>query len=510
MSGGAPWVLASWVLLTSATTILLFRFYIGDIPLGLLFNPDIVYIHLVVEDFLFSPQSLENWTLPSVTFWVPDFILFGVAAIFSSRIFPQYTYFAFLQLLSVTVLIYLNLTLRYSRAMAFFFASSTLLGLVILINHGLLPLDTSISPVIHFGSIILYLFEGFFLLCYITGFGRSGIQLVVIGLINFCSIFSDKLIVIQFQLPLLIFMLYYLSRRPCLDFRLLILTVAGSSGAAMLALRLLMPDAQQVGTTFALSNLEENLRLFSLAMVELGGHPFAALAVALFGAVCMTLLLVGPNWLRKVGRGWETFQPLAMFFALSIACNLLVVIFSNQVFTPRYILPFYFIPLFTIVIITYEVLIVFGLRPIYVPMLAVIASAVPLYQTASVVWNAPEGRYAFDYYPPSVACVDNVVRSVGMHRGMAGYMDAKTVQALSREKIILAQYKAPYLSQDVWETSTAYFSKDYDFALIDKNHRGGDRVDIDEVKKLNGDDIRFVDCDPLRIYYYDSRKIKVY
>jgi len=502
------WTLASALVFFTGLTILLTRFYIGDVP-SLLFNPDMVYVHLLVEDLYVSLLNLQYWSLPSVLFLFPDFLFYGLSALFVSGIYQQYAVFGCLQLAALVFSLYLVFGLRYSNCMAMFFSSVSIFMISVLLGN-FYPLDISITPVNHFGSIIFFVLEGFLFLRYIIGPRQNQGQLLLIGLINFCSIFSDKLIVIQFQLPLLIFMLYYLSRRPRLDFRLLILTVAGSSGAAMLALRLLMPDAQQVVTTFELSNLEGNLRLFSLAMVELGSNSFVALAVALFGAVCITLLLVGPNWLRKVGRGWETLQPLAVFFALSIACNLLIVIFSNQVFTPRYILPFYFIPLFGIVIITYEVLIFFGLRPIYVPLLVVVASAVPLYQIVSVVWNAPEGRYAFDYYPPSVACVDKVARSVNMHRGMAGYMDAKTVQALSREKIILAQYKTPYLSKDIWETSAAYFSKDYDFALIDKNHRGGDRVDIDEIKKSNGDDIRFIDCDPLRIYYYDSRKIKVY
>ena len=507
-SMNSRWTLASALVFFSGLTILLIRFYIGDVP-SLLFNPDMVYVHLLVEDLYVSPLNLQYWSLPSVSFLLPDFLFYGVSALFVSGIYQQYAVFGSLQLTALGVSLYIVFGLRYSNCMAVFFASVPIF-IISMLPRNFYPLDISITPVNHFGSVIFYVLGGVLFMRYIIGHRQSRSQLLQIGLINFCSIFSDKLIVIQFQLPLLIFMLYYLSRRSRLDFRLLILTVASSSGAAMLALRLLMPDTQQVVTTFALSNLEENLRLFSSAMVELGAHSFVALTVTLFWAVCTTLLLVGPNWLRKVGRGWETFQLLAMFFALSIACNLLVVIFSNQVFTPRYILPFYYIPLVTIVIITYEILIVFGLRPIYVPLLAVIASGVPLYQTVSIVWNAPEGRYAFDYYPPSVACVDKVVRSVDMHYGMAGYMDAKTVQALSREKIILAQYKAPYLSKDIWETSSAYFSKDYDFALIDKNHRGGDRVDIDEIKKLNGDDIRFVDCDPLRVYYYDSRKIKVY
>ncbi len=495
------------MLLLTGVILLIGKFYTHDVSLGLLFNPDIVYIHLVIQDLFANPMNLGSWTLPSVTFLLPDFPLFSLAALFTSEIYLQYTVFAVLQLATLTVLTYHLLRLRYVQAMAAFFASASFLLVVSMLNGGLFAIDTAITPLIHFGSVIFYLLIGLLVLRYLLGRGQARTQLLMIGAASFMSVFSDKLIIIQLQGPLLVFLLYYASRRESFKPFPLMATIAGSCMAGLLALKLLLPGAPQASTSFGLANLGENLRLLSLAVVEIGQNTMIASAVIVFVLVCAGLMLTGPRWLARLHRGWESLQPLAIFLALSVVLNLLVVLASNQVFTPRYALPLYFLPLLALVVLAYEALLLCGLRPAHMPLLGMCAAGILLFNMASALWEAPAGRYAFEHYPPSIACIDRVIKAEHMQRGMAGYMDAKTIQTLSKENIIVAQYKTPFLAKDEWETNLHYFAPHYDFAIVDKNYRNGDRVDIDTIKKINGDDIQMVDCDPLRIYYYASRNI---
>jgi hypothetical protein len=111
-------------------------------------------------------------------------------------------------------------------------------------------------------------------------------------------------------------------------------------------------------------------------------------------------------------------------------------------------------------------------------------------------------------YPATIACIDRALATSGAHHGIAGYWDAKRVQALSRHDLAIAQYLSD-LTQHPWITTARYFRPTYDFALINAANGPEYLLPMAQLIAHNGPPAHMAVCDRITVLVYLQDKLAI-
>ena len=186
--------------------------------------------------------------------------------------------------------------------------------------------------------------------------------------------------------------------------------------------------------------------------------------------------------------------------------TLLVVIFSNWGFAPRYAIPIFLLPIVLILPISY----ILSKRqiPAINTVLAIIGSVIVLQGIHQQYQGYQSTQLHTDFYPPEMLCIDTFIQEKSLKHGIAGYWTAKKFQALSKQSITLAQYQRPFLTRDYWETNATFFRPNYQFAITSDADPQGNSIDTNFLK-IKNPALKMHDCKPYFLYYVDDFQLKV-
>jgi hypothetical protein len=116
--------------------------------------------------------------------------------------------------------------------------------------------------------------------------------------------------------------------------------------------------------------------------------------------------------------------------------------------------------------------------------------------------------FNFEFYPEQIACIDNAIDEAGLRNGIAQYWDAKYIQVFSKLKINLAQH-IENLEEHRWITSSKFYKKNYDFAIISENANPPYKISYRKLAEINGEPESTIFCGDKKILIYGQGKLRV-
>ncbi|NGZ86546.1 hypothetical protein [Duganella aceris] len=456
----------------------------GD--LALLFHSDTDFLPALYRDLVEQGGKLSHWNLTPAPSFFPDWPLFFLANYVGGDFFHALPLFFVLQGLLLFLLSLALLRRGMATHQAMVAAGWACVLLFSWAMDGMVPYNYFYLSGFHCGVFLLLLLS-LRLLDQDHGHDRARRVHWPLALVALLATVSDRLYLLQFALPALA-TLWLLDRRGGRPWKAACAAIVLGALAGILLYKVKWLVAHPLRLPWGVSPaaLAQNLP----ALAQMLGESWRESRAGTLGLAAyytaLTLLLPG----TLLGRGWRIADPaaarLALFSWLSAAACLAATLVSTNLFTVRYFIPAYVLPLLAGPALLY--LLLPERRRVWLT-LALLAATVwptqamlrPALRDVALVQPA--------YYPPEVACMDQVIAHYGLRHGVASYWDAKRVGMLSRHRPQIAPYDQQ-LRAFHWITSEKVFRANYDFALV----RHAEGLDLDTLIRLNGTPAARVDC----------------
>ncbi len=474
-----------------------------------IFDSDAAFLAVLTEDILRRSGDIRNWHLAHVLFLFPDFLLYLFLSLFSpSTFWVSYAFLIGQIIICIWATAYFLSSFIHQILAIFFATLSTLFTLQLGLNL-LSPFDLSFTIVNHFGAYILLLLEmGLFFRILQSNDLSPKKSALFFSLILIANL-SDKLLLLHFILPAGAICLYqYLHDQMSLaKFKKMLFIMALATIGSMVIIKLLITNAAHPSASLGLDNAKNS---FTNIINHFNASAFKNSPI--FWIIPGTYLVI--LGVLFIGHGpkhvfLNTYQRISLpsqFFLFLSGFTLLVVIFSNWGFAPRYAIPIFLLPIVLILPISY----ILSKRqiPAINTVLAIIGSVIVLQGIHQQYQGYQSTQLHTDFYPPEMLCIDTFIQEKSLKHGIAGYWTAKKFQALSKQSITLAQYQRPFLTRDYWETNATFFRPNYQFAITSDADPQGNSIDTNFLK-IKNPALKMHDCKPYFLYYVDDFQLKV-
>ena len=107
-----------------------------------------------------------------------------------------------------------------------------------------------------------------------------------------------------------------------------------------------------------------------------------------------------------------------------------------------------------------------------------------------------------DYYPSSIACVDQKVGNLGLKRGIAQYWLARPITLLSKKGVVVVQV-LPNLLPLHWENNSDWYKDDFEFIVVDQPASTPWSISKESVLSRFGEPAIDLSCPPSEILVYN-------
>ena len=106
--------------------------------------------------------------------------------------------------------------------------------------------------------------------------------------------------------------------------------------------------------------------------------------------------------------------------------------------------------------------------------------------------------------PRWVNCINNAIKSNNLTTGIALYWDAKPITAYNPKNIKVAQVSRQ-LHPYHWITSKAWYSDQYEFAIINKTSNNiNDQLDTKKLIDINGKPNTIINCESRDLWIFNN------
>jgi hypothetical protein len=470
------------------------------------FNSDGLYLPTLFADLFGRGGQLRDWYLTPAPYLFPDALLYLVAYLGGNGPHRQILLFAMFQLtLAGVATAFIARTVSRSNAVLAAVLSVLLLLWLALTSRE--PFSELLTSAYHGGAFLATL-ACVALWLTLTDPGRDPgprarrAMLAAMALLAFLTCLSDNLFLVQTLLPFAA-TAFLLDARSWRRYRpAALILAAGLLGSA--SYKLVIARDTRYPASFGLSRLDVNLADLGKIAVD------SFTAVPAFGIVFLAMtawsLALTVRHLR--GRSSPLPKPfvwLALFSTLSLVATLLAVLFSSRLqVTPRYLIPVFCWPVILAVLV-----LVHYLGKLFLP--AGLAAGLAVVAVLGIDAHQARGeRLSTDtYYNDELACLDAALGAEpGLRHGIAQYWDAKSVQAFSKQQIVLAQY-LPSLEEHRWITSSKFFRERYDFAIVATDPASAGGLERARIVKLNGEPRKSAVCDKRTLMIYGPQQLRV-
>lgn len=461
------------MLATFASLIVLYR--TGQPPLPrYLYDSDALYLPSLFSDILNHGGRIADWYLTPAPYFFPDYVLYFPAFSLSGDIYTSILLFSLIQI-SVLFLALDYLLEAVLEGRQFLLSSVATTLLVWLSVNGGVPFVFVLSSAFHFSVVIsAVVLAGLWLrICDADDLPKAKWTIAAACLLSFLLSLSDDLFLAQALAPFLgALAVFGLCSRAMLARRCIAAAgpmVFGILGS--LSYRWIVANPTRYRPKIDIQGIPTKLlETYSVFAEVIARCPMA-------GAMFITCAVLVAWWLwaaigrRGIDQASIKVVWLMVFALLSSVSAVLVVLMSGGIVaTSRY-----YIPAFVWPVIVGVVLVGTSAKYRLVQFSALIAALAAVSLVAGAWSRQRENPLASGYYPDEIACIDRALAAAGLRHGIAGYWDAKHIQAFSRQNITLAQY-TERLDEFRWITSGAFFRSSYDFAIISENEPSSEKI----------------------------------
>ena len=520
------------------TGYFLLSYFCGKLNLFIFFNADALNLSALYKDLFINHNPLSSWHLSSVDFFFPDFFLFSLVQLIFSSVVPVTLAYAILQGLCFIVILYFILVNCYtydvgdtvnvitSRKYAFRFAvlANALFMLLAALENGVATSDiwtvyrTYQISSWHFGSYIMNLLGLLLIILFFKQTNKDAFhnypywrninsaihvkqdKIKLSFILNIClvlvvalAVFSDKIYIVQFIIPILCTCL--LMRNKLVKhvlFSVILGFIIGYVGSKVLPLSTLSPQLlANIANFFTVQD-----QLFN-AFDQYFSVNMAYLKLSFLGIVISCILLV-----YNYKRGMIRFLVVCFLFEFIFIWIATII---NGGTNTRYLLPIFFGgPLLMFILANpYKRNVLFNLA-CYSSLL------VMGYNTINLLVDFDSNKLLpTSYYPGEVACLDEIAKNYNVHYGIAQYWDVKKVNILSKNDVELATVNDK-LEYTNWMDTSSYRHAGYDFAFIDLAKSGDYLPNVDLIKQINGEPIVDIMCGQRwLVLVYGNGKLKL-
>lgn len=494
------------MLATLASLIVLYR--TGQPPLPhYLYNSDALYLPALFSDILNHGGRLADWYLTPAPYFFPDYVLYFLAFSLSHDIYASILLFSLIQ---ISVLFFaLNYLLEAFLAGRQFLLSSVATTLLVWLSvHGGAPFVFVLMSGFHVSVVIsAVVFAGLWLrICDTDDLPKAKWTIAAACLLSFLLSLSDDLFLAQVLAPFLGALGVFGLRSRAMLAKGCITAVGPLAFGILgsLSYRYVVANPTRYRPKIDIQGIPTKL----LETYSVFAEVIARCPVA--GAMFVACAVLVAWWLRAaIGRRGIDQASIRvvwlMVFSLlsSVSAVLVVLISGGIVATSRYYIPVFVWPIIVGVVLvgTME-----KHRP--VQFSALIAALAVVSLVAGAGSRQQENPLASGYYPDEIACIDRALAAAGLRHGIAGYWDAKLVQAFSRQNITLAQY-TERLDEFRWITSGAFFRSRYDFAIISENEPSSEKIPRQTLIATAGAPEQEVTCGERTLLVYGRDRLRL-
>lgn len=496
--------LACWVAALGALLVILCA---GHPVQAHLVHADALYLPVLFDDLFRDGGRFAHWFLTPAPYFFPDLPVYWLAWLAGNGVFEQTTIFALLQAVLAALCLYL--LARQGLARAPLPAAAALSILFIWLGlHVDDPFVRLFSSAHHYGAFVASLLLVALWVRQEKEPGPGTPAVAAMSALAFLTTLSDALFLAQTAIPLLAAALLCRHGAPQASRpRRALLLLLAPALAGMLAYRFVVTHKTRFPTRLSLSGLPENLQeMGTICATLFGGRPLLAAALLLSLGLGMACILASLR--RRTLPGLpRPLHLLAVFATLSCLATVSAMLLSkNMLPVPRYLAGALSWPLVAGLFALVHLL---GQRARHAAPLLCLALCLGFSGLlAGEAWRVRDvrdsGRY---FYPEQVACIDRALAAAGARYGMAQYWDAKRLQALSRQRLTLAQYSGE-LERMEWITSERFYRASYDFAIIAEQEPPPFRLPRARLAAQSGEPLQAVACGDRTVLLYGAGRLR--
>jgi hypothetical protein len=331
--------------------------------------------------------------------------------------------------------------------------------------------------------------------------------LSILAAISFLTTLSDNFFLLQFTVPFLVFCGLFVAipwRRKLLVSGVIFF----SSVLGMLSYKVLIAHPTQpkiqIRTHDFLQRLRDISKPVKAVFVERTIYSVLFLAFLL-----LTLYFFVRFFLdKRAGITQQKITYLVIFSFLSSSATFFSLLVNDIPFGLRYILPLFFWP-----IIVVPLALAFLLKKKFFYLLGLSQVGIITLLGFICIKLVQNNEVHAGFYPEEISCIDSELQKEALTNGIAGYWEAKYIQAFSRRDIQLAQYDGKELKEQRWITSQRYFRETYDFALVTEGPQPAWKqvgiMSAERIVDINGAPKTKLQCGEISLYIYGKDKMRV-
>jgi hypothetical protein len=410
------------------------------------FNSDTLYLPSLYRDLFIDHNSLKGWHLnPSPNFF-PDMAIYFFLMFISGNLIVSSFLFSLIQYIVILLSIPFLFRILIPHVSHLFIALSVLLNtlffLVTFFSHDFSFTFYLLSNAYHTGVFAMGLICIILTLKYLKNPSKT--RLVLLFIICFLSVFSDRLFIVVYSIPVFTLVFFLIKRQYVREvYRLLLVNVIALI-AGMAAFRFLDSSSyvfiDQANSFLNFSNIGPSFNMLFRQLDDyLLGINFKSLII-LLSLVSFTGTVI--LFFRKTGK--QAKYLFLRFYCLFSITYALVVLFMPVLVgnytgydTIRYnIYVFYLLVINTGIVAA--ALLNGRMMKRSVRMSVTLIPAFFSLAVACIIVSEFSGkglRQFFNYYPKIVRCVDDAAQKDKLFYGVGGYWDAKYITLFSKKGI---------------------------------------------------------------------------
>ena len=465
-------------------------------------DSDYMYLPVLFENLFSDHGLLSHWFLTPAPYFFPDWPLYALAYLFTNTMFSSTFIYMLLQ---VGLFFYFSYFLN--KRLNSYPLETTIASMCVLIVFAHTPFKGIgaytflMYSATHFGGFsISVLCTGLMLKYFDKVFQWKSvyIYLMIMGLI-FATTLSDKLLIAQYTFPISM-TLIWAGIRKLYPLKLCIvlsvfLGLASFLGDAFSHWVIANPKFYEIHWFTHISrNIKDIKHIFWINHTL---HPIASFYLILYYSTSV-ISLIFHNKIFKQALFKKQILFMSYFSLLSSFVLLCVVCFSSMPVTSRYFIPLFFLP---VMLGPSLFLSLFPKEKHHYIMRSFLLLSVI---STGYAWKLTLSRglnMHWTYYPSDISCIDHYTKKYHLTKGIAAYWDAKYIQALSRNHLILGQYKYN-LKEFHWITTKDFYKRKYDFAVVNRIDDSRSLLDKDLIIKLNGKPLKTMVCGDRMLLIY--------
>ena len=441
------------IILLCGFIILIYAYFSQQLDMNLYYNSDELFL-IDLFNNLSNGGKFSDWYLTQVPFFFPDYLLFAICYIITSNTYILFILYAMLQALVVFSLMYWLLR-QFLRSNFAFVYSAMVVWSWILCAIFISYFSNFLQSIYHFGSFINLLLLLTISLKVINSdcsklYKNKWSYLLFITLL--ISTLSDEWIIIWYSAPFVIALLLTLKTQCYRQIKYLVMIgniifaswLGSNSYHWVIAHNEIRPHANLL--TF---NWGETLKK-CFFFVQFAVHNIMLVIVVVISCFLVWTFV----YYNKLIRNNFLLKLLMCFYLILTPLIILTLLsFPTLEFAPRYMLPVFFLT------------VIWGILAI--SEFSYLLPATLLVSLLIFILSVSRNELKYDYYPPEIACVDQLLTQYNMQSGVSQYWTARKFNYLTKTRANLVPINGITHQHYKFEDYDKHYRAAYDFAIID-------------------------------------------